>query len=106
VQTLAGSNPLRGSTPDPEQIFRHGEKHRVAETLISGAQFQTGRDPQSSGGGAYANLGVTYMRRKQWTPALANLHKAEKLAPKVQAFVEYRVDPLSSERLSTRYSAF
>jgi len=27
VQTLAGSNPLLvGSTPDPEQIFRHGEE--------------------------------------------------------------------------------
>jgi len=38
-------------------------------------------DPQS--GGAYANLGVVYMRRKQWTRALETLHKAERLMPQV-----------------------
>jgi tetratricopeptide (TPR) repeat protein len=38
-------------------------------------------DPQS--GGAYANLGVVYMRRKQWTRALESLHKAEHLMPQV-----------------------
>ena len=73
-----------GSTPDPEQIFRHGE-----EAPRGGDLDQAERNfrqvvilnPQVAG--AYANLGVIYMRRKQWTPALANLHKAEKLAPKV-----------------------
>lgn len=34
-------------------------------------------DPQS--GAAYANLGVVYMRRKQWSKALQSLEKAEKL---------------------------
>jgi len=38
-------------------------------------------DPQS--GGAYANLGVVYMRRKQWTTALNMLRKAERLLPEV-----------------------
>jgi tetratricopeptide (TPR) repeat protein len=33
--------------------------------------------------GAYANLGVIHMRRKQWPQALAMLRKAEKLAPEV-----------------------
>ena len=33
--------------------------------------------------GAYANLGVIDMRRKQWPQALEMLHKAEKLAPDV-----------------------
>ena len=33
--------------------------------------------------GAYANLGVIHMRRKQWPQALATLRKAEKLAPTV-----------------------
>ena len=32
-------------------------------------------------GGAYANLGVVYMRRKQWTKALEMLRKAEHLLP-------------------------
>ena len=34
-------------------------------------------------GGAYANLGVVYMRRKQWTKALESLRKAEQLMPEV-----------------------
>jgi tetratricopeptide (TPR) repeat protein len=38
-------------------------------------------DPQ--GAGAYANLGVVYMRRKQWTKALEMLHKAQRLLPQV-----------------------
>jgi len=34
-------------------------------------------------GGAYANLGVVYMRRKQWAQALDTLRKAEHLLPQV-----------------------
>jgi tetratricopeptide (TPR) repeat protein len=34
-------------------------------------------------GGAYANLGVVYMKRKQWTKALGPLRKAEHLMPEV-----------------------
>ena len=34
-------------------------------------------------GGAYANLGVVYMRRKQWPKALETLRKAEQLMPEV-----------------------
>jgi len=33
--------------------------------------------------GAYANLGVIHMRRKQWPQALGMLHKAERLAPNI-----------------------
>ncbi len=36
-----------------------------------------------SAAGAYANLGVIYMRRKQWPQALEMLNKAEKLAPDI-----------------------
>ena len=38
-------------------------------------------DPQAAG--AYANLGVISMRRKQWPQALEMLHKAEHLMPQV-----------------------
>lgn len=34
-------------------------------------------------GGAYANLGVVYMRRKQWAKALETLRQAEHLMPQV-----------------------
>ena len=36
-------------------------------------------DPQS--GAAYTNLGVVYMRRKQWAKAVNTLEKAERLMP-------------------------
>src|SRR5262249_35134873 len=51
-------------------------------------------DPTSAA--AYANLGVVEMRRKNWDKAVANLHSAEKLAPKMTGvrlnlgLVEYR----------------
>lgn len=38
-------------------------------------------DPQA--GGAYANLGVVYMRRKQWSKALESLRQAAHLLPQV-----------------------
>src|SRR5260370_203981 len=41
----------------------------------------TAADPRA--GGAYANLGVIAMRRKQWDQALALLQKAERLEPKM-----------------------
>src|SRR5579883_1234396 len=41
-------------------------------------------DPRAAG--AYANLGVIAMRRKQWEQALTMLNKAEKLAPAEPGF--------------------
>jgi tetratricopeptide (TPR) repeat protein len=68
---------------DPAQLFRHGQ-----EALNQGKLDQAERDfrrvlaldPQA--GGAYANLGVVYMRRKQWTKALDELRQAEHLLPR------------------------
>src|SRR5712692_101064 len=39
------------------------------------------RQPQDPG--SNANLGVIYIRRQQWEPALRYLRRAERLAPKV-----------------------
>ena len=50
----------------------------LAERSFRGVLAQ---DPQAAG--AYANLGVIYMRRKQWPQALEMLHKAEHLAPEI-----------------------
>ena len=56
---------------------------RAGELQRAEASFQQviALDPQAAG--AYANLGVIYMRRKQWNQALRMLRKAERLAPKV-----------------------
>ena len=70
---------------DPAQIFRHGQE------ALNGGRLQEAEkdfrrvlelDPQA-GGGAYANLGVVYMRRKQWNKALPALEKAKELMPQV-----------------------
>ena len=50
----------------------------LAERSFRGVLAQ---DPQAAG--AYANLGVICMRRKQWPQALEMLRKAEHLAPEI-----------------------
>ena len=72
------------SGADPAQIFRDGQEALNANRLTEAERdFRAiiAADPQV--GGAYANLAVVYMRRKQWTSALSMLHKAEKLLPGV-----------------------
>jgi tetratricopeptide (TPR) repeat protein len=69
---------------DPAQLFREGQ-----DALNQGRLDEAERDfrqviaanPQV--GGAYANLGVVYMRRKQGASALEMLRKAETLMPEV-----------------------
>jgi tetratricopeptide (TPR) repeat protein len=67
---------------DPAELFQAGQ-----DALNQGRLDEAARDfrqvlalnPHS--GAAYANLGVVYMRRKQWTKALASLRQAERLMP-------------------------
>jgi tetratricopeptide (TPR) repeat protein len=69
---------------DPARLFQQGQ-----DALTQGRLDEAQRDfrqvlqinPQA--GGAYANLGVVYMRRKQWSKALDMLQKAEHLMPQV-----------------------
>jgi len=78
-----GSGLARGAG-DPRAEFEQGES-ALAKGDLDEAEKSFRRvvllDPKSAA--AYANLGVIAMRRKQWTTALANLHKAEKLAPEM-----------------------
>ncbi len=82
--TAAGPTTSSLQTADPQQLFEQGEA-----ALKSGDLDKAEHDfravialnPQVAG--AYANLGVVYMRRKNWPQALAMLRKAEHLAPKV-----------------------
>ena len=60
-----------------EQALRAGELDR-AERAFRQVLAQNDKDV-----GAYANLGVIDMRRKNWPRALENLRKAEHLAPQV-----------------------
>ena len=96
VGTIAG--PVGGAegeclsqTPDAAQaesafrrIYEEGQQalrdNRLADAERAFRQVLA-RDPQNAG--AYANLGVIAMRRKQWAMALRNLEKGERLAPGV-----------------------
>jgi tetratricopeptide (TPR) repeat protein len=69
---------------DPAQLFQRGQ-----DALTQGRLDEAERDFKQvlaidpKVGGAYANLGVVYMRRKQWAKALESLNKAENLMPQV-----------------------
>jgi len=89
VVPLRARNPLGQSATvppasDPAHSFQLGQ-----EALSSGKLDEAERDfravlaadPKS--GAAYANLGVVYMRRKQWAKALEMLHEAEHRMPQV-----------------------
>src|SRR5690349_21736516 len=69
---------------DPQQLFERGEAALKAGDLDAAEHDFRGVlaiNPQVAG--AYANLGVIYMRRKQWPQALDMLRKAEHLAPQI-----------------------
>ncbi len=69
---------------DPQRLFEQGEA-----ALRSGKLGDAERDFRGvlvinpNVAGAYANLGVIAMRRKEWPQALEMLHKAERMAPQV-----------------------
>ncbi len=58
-------------TKDPAQLFQRGQD-ALAHGRLDEAEhdFRAVLAIDPSVGGAYANLGVVYMRRKQWTKAL------------------------------------
>jgi tetratricopeptide (TPR) repeat protein len=87
VAPTASTAPPAGSsqaTADPARLFQEGQ-----DALNRGSLDEAERDfravlavnPQL--GGAYANLGVVCMRRKEWTMALKELREAERLMPQV-----------------------
>jgi tetratricopeptide (TPR) repeat protein len=76
------AGPSSAHAADPEALFHAGEAELRAGDLAAAEQnFRAvlALNPQVAG--AYANLGVIYMRRRQWAPALESLQKAEKLSP-------------------------
>src|SRR6202158_1300593 len=69
---------------DPQKLFEAGEAALHAGALDEAEhEFRQVLTINPGVAGAYANLGVIHMRRKQWPQALEMLHKAEKLAPDI-----------------------
>jgi tetratricopeptide (TPR) repeat protein len=66
---------------DPQKLFAAGEAALHAGKLDEAEdEFRQVLAINPGVAGAYANLGVIQMRRKQWPQALEMLHKAERLA--------------------------
>jgi len=81
----AASAPSGSARPnDPATLFQRGQD-ALTHGQLDDAERDFRRvlqlDPRS--GAAYANLGVVYMRRKQWNKALESLEKAEHLMPQL-----------------------
>jgi tetratricopeptide (TPR) repeat protein len=85
MQSSNISPPARSEPQeDPARWFEAGQAALTANRLNEAEHdFRKvlSADPRS--GGAYANLGVVYMRRKQWTKALKVLDQAKNLMPGV-----------------------
>ena len=75
---------LAAAANDIQQSYQRGEQALAKGDLVQAeAAFREVLAVQANDPGAHANLGVIYMRRKQWNRALAELRTAEKLAPSV-----------------------
>jgi tetratricopeptide (TPR) repeat protein len=73
-----------GASTDPAQIFQSGQEALNQNRLDEAERdFRQVIAVNPRVGVAYANLGVVYMRRKQWAKALEALHTAEHLLPRV-----------------------
>lgn len=88
--TSSGAGARESPSPsrsNPQFLFRQGEAALKEGDLERAERSFRGVlrvDPAAAG--AYGNLGVVYMRRKQWPRALAMLEKATNLAPNVSGF--------------------
>jgi tetratricopeptide (TPR) repeat protein len=84
ARTANTAPAAKGQNADPAQLFQHGQD-ALAQGRLDEAEKDFRKvleiDPQA--GSAYANLGVVYMRRKQWDRALQNFEKAERMMPQV-----------------------
>ena len=80
----ANARPAGAKAADPAALFQRGEE-ALKQNRLDDAEHDFRQvllvDPKA--GPAYANLGVVYMRRKQWAKALQTLNKAKDLMPNV-----------------------
>jgi tetratricopeptide (TPR) repeat protein len=72
------------SKQDPARIFQQGQDALQHGQLASAERdFREVLQIDPHSGAAYINLGVVYMRRRQWNKALGALQEAERLMPGV-----------------------
>lgn len=70
------------TSANPAVVFRQGQEALAAGDLDAAeAAFRAVLSLDRRSAAAHANLGVVFMRRKDWEHALAELHKAQHLDP-------------------------
>lgn len=80
---LAAFAPLATAQSGPETFIQGERELRAGDLAAAERDFRAVLSKDPANAGAHANLGVVYMRRKQWAQALEQLGAAEKLAPGV-----------------------
>ena len=81
---VSAQTTAQHSGQDPQKLFEAGEAALHAGKLDEAERaFKQVIVLNPEVAGAYANLGVIHMRRKQWPQALEMLGNAEKLAPEI-----------------------
>ena len=86
ISATAQQSSVKASRVDanPKIIFESGERALRAGNLEQAERaFRRVLEIDPKDAGAYSNLGVIYMRRKQWPQALTMFKKADRVAPDV-----------------------
>src|ERR1700741_3873762 len=84
AQSDGAGNGKSEAAGDPARLFQAGQDALNQNHLEEAEKdFRQVLALDPGAGAAHANLGVVYMRRKQWTQALHELRKAEGLMPDV-----------------------
>jgi tetratricopeptide (TPR) repeat protein len=84
LQAGDSGRPATSTEADPATIFARGQAALQSGKLQDAEQdFRQVLQLDPKSGAAYGNLGVVYMRRKQWNKAIGALETAERLAPQI-----------------------
>ena len=84
ASAFAGALVAQTGFARPREPYVRGEQElRTGDLADAERDFRAVLSKDPSSAGAHANLGVVYMRRKEWSQALIELRAAEKLAPSV-----------------------
>lgn len=76
--------PAAAQPADAPRIFERGQQALNSGDLATAEKaFRQVLAAEPNNVGAHGNLAVVYMRRREWKPALAELHAAQRLAPDV-----------------------
>ena len=100
-QTAHTGSTALTSSRNPQELFSEGETAlRNGDLSQAERAFRRVLALNPKVAGAHANLGVIYMRHKQWHQALEMLRTAERLAPSFWRSLEYRSGLLPAKRFS------